>query len=441
MPTSMLDQLWTSIADAGRELVRGRLTGSRKRATVQSLCRDLLSTRGDASGAALARELVEAYRTMTDSERLVFFQMLARDYAADHGRVLAAMEAYRAGPTPRSLQALRLACEAPRHELFRRMNTAPGGTRAIVGLRTQLLTYLGDHPELAAVDADLHDLLTSWFNPGFLTLARIDWNSPASLLEKFLRYEKVHRMHGLEDLKRRLTADRRWFAFFHPALPDEPLIFVEVALVTGMADKVRPLIDPSVAVGDPAAADTAIFYSINNCLEGLRGVTLGNFLIKLVVADLARELPDLKTYATLSPVPGFVAWLRRTLATAETRTVTAADRTLLAELDDPGWPDEEEQAERLKPLLCRLCAHYLVREKRNGRPLDAVARFHLGNGARLERINWLGDRSKKGMGESFGILVNYKYDTTMIERNHELFTNTGEVVISSAVRSQLPAVT
>lgn len=441
MPTSVLDQLWTSIADAGRELVRGRLGGSRKRASVEGLCRDLLSTRGDASGAALARELVEAYRTMTDQERLAFFQMLAKDYAADQARILAAMETYRAEPTPRHVQALRLACEAPRHELFRRMNIAPGGTRAIIDLRTQLLAYLGDHPELAAVDADLHDLLTGWFNPGFLTLARIDWNSPAALLEKFLRYEKVHRMHALEDLKRRLTADRRWFAFFHPALPDEPLIFVEVALVTGMADKVRPLIDPSVAVGNPKAADSAIFYSINNCLEGLRGVTLGNFLIKLVVADLARELPDLKTYATLSPVPGLAAWLRRTLATADARAVTPADRKLLAELDEPGWQDDAEQAERLRPVLCRLCAHYLVREKRNGRPLDAVARFHLGNGARLERINWLGDRSKKGMGESFGILVNYKYDTGMIERNHELFTNTGEVVTSSAVRALLPAAT
>jgi malonyl-CoA decarboxylase len=270
MPSSMLDQLWTSIADAGRDLVRGRL-GSRRRATVQSLCRDLLSTRGEASGAALAREVVECYRAMTDAERPGFFLMLARDYAADPERILAAVEAYQREPSPRAVQALRRACEAPRHELFERVNTAPGGTRAIVDLRTQLLGHLPDHPELGQVDADLHDLLTGWFNPGFLTFTRIDWNSPASLLEKFLRYEKVHRMRALEDLKRRLAPDRRCFAFFHPALPDEPLIFVEVALVGGMADKVQPLIDPEAPVRDAGSADTAIFYSINNCLEGLRG--------------------------------------------------------------------------------------------------------------------------------------------------------------------------
>ncbi|HEX6014577.1 MAG TPA: malonyl-CoA decarboxylase [Geminicoccaceae bacterium] len=438
MPSSMLDQLWTSIADAGRDLVRGRL-GSRRRATVQSLCRDLLSTKGEASGAALAREVVECYRTMTDTERLGFFLMLAQDYGADPERILAAVEAYQRDPSPRAVQALRRACEAPRHELFERVNTAPGGTRAIVDLRTQLLGHLPDHPELAQVDADLHDLLTGWFNPGFLTFTRIDWNSPASLLEKFLRYEKVHRMRALEDLKRRLAPDRRCFAFFHPALPDEPLIFVEVALVGGIADKVQPLIDPQAPVRDPDSADTAIFYSINNCLEGLRGVTLGNFLIKLVVADLAQELPDLKTYATLSPIPGFGNWLRTALEEDDSRVLNGADRKLLQALQEPDWPNDPETAERLRAPLLRLCAQYLVREKRNDRPRDPVARFHLGNGARLERVNWLGDISAKGLGESFGLLVNYKYDTAMIERNHEAYTNNGEVVVSSAVRGLLPA--
>jgi malonyl-CoA decarboxylase len=439
MPSSMLDQLWTSIADAGRDLVRGRL-GSRRRATVQSLCRDLLSTKGEASGAALAREVVECYRTMTDAERLGFFLMLAQDYGAEPDRILAAVEAYQREPSPRAVQTLRRACETPRHELFERVNTAPGGTRAIVDLRTQLLGHLPDHPELAQVDADLHELLTGWFNPGFLTFTRIDWNSPASLLEKFLRYEKVHRMRALEDLKRRLAPDRRCFAFFHPALPDEPLIFVEVALVGGMADKVQPLIYPDAPVRDPGSADTAIFYSINNCLEGLRGVTLGNFLIKLVVADLAQELPDLKTYATLSPVPGFGNWLRAALEEENgDGPLNGADRKLLQALQEPDWPNDPETTERLRAPLLRLCAQYLVREKRNDRPRDPVARFHLGNGARLERINWLGDISAKGLSESFGLLVNYKYDTAMIERNHETYTNNGEVVISSAVKGLLPA--
>ncbi|MFZ1429048.1 MAG: malonyl-CoA decarboxylase [Geminicoccaceae bacterium] len=437
MHTGMLDQLWTSIADAGRDLLRGRI-GGRRRTTLETLCRDLLSTKGEASGAALARELLETYAALPAAERLGFFTRLAEDYGADQAGVLAAVEAFRTDPSPKAVQALRRACEAPRHELFRRLNTAPGGTRAIVALRTDLLAELAAHPELRAVDADLHDLLTGWFNPGFLTLTRIDWDSPASLLEKFLRYEKVHRMQALEDLKRRLAADRRCFAFFHPALPDEPLIFVEVALVGGMADKVQPLIDPVAAVGDPQAANTAVFYSINNCLEGLRGVTLGNFLIKLVAADLARELPELKTYATLSPIPGFGVWLRATLRQSAAKLPGGIDRQQVASLDAPDWTSDPEAAERLRLPLTKLCAHYLVREKRSGRPLDPVARFHLGNGARLERINWLGDISAKGLEESFGLLVNYKYDTSMIEKNHELYTNNGEVIVSSAVRSVLP---
>ena len=438
MRSGVLDQLWTSIADAGRDLVRTRLYG-RRRPSIQSLCTDLLSTKGEASGAALARELIAQLEAMAPPERLAFFAMLARDYEADPARILAAVESYRLDPAPATVQTLRRACETPRDELFRRLNTAPGGTRAIVELRTRLLAELPAHPELAPVDVDLHELLTGWFNPGFLTLARIDWNSPASLLEKFLRYERVHRMRALEDLKRRLAADRRCFAFFHPALPDEPLIFVEVALVDGMADRVQPLIDPQAPVGDAAAADTAIFYSINNCLEGLRGVTLGSFLIKLVAAELARELPQLATFSTLSPIPGFAAWLREALGRRDAPGIAGIDRAQLAALDRPDWPDHPEEADRLRLPLSRLCAVYLAREKRGGRPRDPVARFHLGNGARLERINWLGDSSAKGLAESFGLLVNYKYDTAMIERNHELYTNNGEVILSASVKALLPS--
>ena len=438
MPSGMLDQLWTSIADAGRDLVRNRLYG-RRRPQVRDLCRDLLSNRGEASGAALARELVDAYRAMHATERLAFLTMLASEFGHDQERITAAIDAYRTRPTASAAHALRRACEAPRQELFRRMNIAPGGTRAIVDLRTELLAELPAHAELAPVDADLHELLGGWFNPGFLTFTRIDWNSPASLLEKFLRYERVHRMRALEDLKRRLAADRRCFAFFHPALPAEPLIFVEVALVNGIADRIQPLIDPEAPVADPATADTAIFYSINNCLEGLRGVTLGNFLLKLVAADLARELPGLKTFSTLSPIPGFAAWLREALAKPDGSGIVGADRQQLAALDVADWPEDAEAAERLRLPLSRLCAHYLVREKRGGRPRDPVARFHLGNGARLERINWLGDRSPKGLAESFGLLVNYKYDAAMIERNHELYTNNGDVIMSSTVKALVPA--
>jgi malonyl-CoA decarboxylase len=319
------------------------------------------------------------------------------------------------------------------------MNMAPNGTRSLVRLRAELLQRLAEDPGLAEVEADLHALLSTWFNPGFLSLSRIDWNSPASLLEKLVKYERVHRMRGLEDLRRRLAADRRCFAFFHPALPDEPLIFVQVALVAGLADRIAPLVDSNAPVWPPEDADTAVFYSISNCQEGLRGVNLGNFLIKLVVADLQRELPQVRGFATLSPVPGFRAWLAEELGKAESRLLDAEERAALGRLDEPGWPEAKPTADALRPLLLRLCAHYLVREKRHGRPRDPVARFHLGNGARLERINWLGDPSEKGLAESAGLLVNYRYDPARIVSNHEAFTNQGEVIHAAAVRSLLPA--
>jgi malonyl-CoA decarboxylase len=434
----MVNQLWSSIADAGRDLLHGRL-GARRRG-LEEMCHELLSTKGEASGAALAREVVEAYRGMGDGDRLAFFRSLARSYAVDPARVGAAAARYAEAPGLEALQALRRAVESPRLELFRRMNMAPNGTRSLIRLRAELLQRLAEDPDLAEVEADLHALLTSWFNPGFLSLSRIDWNSPAALLEKLVKYERVHRMRGLEDLRRRLAADRRCFAFFHPALPDEPLIFVQVALVEGLADRIAPLVDSDAPVMPPEDADTAIFYSISNCQEGLRGVNLGNFLIKLVVADLQRELPQIRSFATLSPVPGFRAWLEEELARAANGLLDADARAALRILDEPDWPDGHATGDALRPLLLRLCAHYLVREKLRGRVRDPVARFHLGNGARLERINWLGDPSEKGLAESAGLLVNYRYDPARIVGNHEAFTNHGEVIHAPAVRALLPAV-
>ena len=436
MRSQMLDQLLNSIADAGRDLLRGR----GRRRTVAALARDLLSTRGEASGTALARELVEAYRIMTEPQRRAFFAMLQSDFGPDPDAIQVAVDAYRDNPGFGTLLALRRAAEPPRQELIRRMNMAPGGTRAIVAMRAQLLKAVDEDPSLREVDADLHHLLSSWFNPGFLTLARIDWHSPAALLDKLVKYERVHKMRGLEDMRRRLASDRRCFAFFHPTLPDEPLIFVQVALLDGMADRVQPLTDPDAPLGDPTEANTAIFYSISNCQEGLRGVTLGNFLIKLVVATLQTELEHLRTFATLSPVPGFGTWLREVREQNGDGILAHLDTTALALLDEPGWAEDETKRERLKPALSSLCAHYLVRvkDRRGTRPRDPVARFHLGNGARLERVNFLADISPKGLAESHGLLVNYRYDPATIERNHELFANQGEVVHSSSVRNLLP---
>lgn len=435
MLASRLDQLWSSIADAGREFLRRRL-GSRRR-SIATLCRELLSVRGEASTVALAREVLEAWRAMSEDERREFCLLLAREFGPDVEAVRRAAEAYAAAPGPRTLAELRRVSESPRLELFRRLNTAPGGPRTIVEMRALLLRWIASAPELAELDADLHHLLVSWFNPGFLTLTRIDWNSPASLLEKLKNYEKVHSIKTLEDFKRRLAVDRRCFAFFHPVLPDEPLIFVQIALTSGLADRIQPLIDPSEPVASPDEADTAIFYSISNCQEGLRGVTLGNFLIKLVVATIQAELPHIAQFATLSPVPGFARWLEQALAEERLR-LPEAERRLLERVHDPEWHEDPATVDLLRPILTALCAWYLVKARRNGRPIDPVARFHLGNGARLERINWAADLSRKGLAESYGIMVNYAYDPSRIEQNHELYVE-GEVVHARAVEKLVAA--
>jgi malonyl-CoA decarboxylase len=436
MPSYSVNQLFVSLADAGRELMRGRL-GNRRRSP-DALAEELLSARGEASGAALAREVIEAYGLLDRDGKQAFFSHLAEHHDVDREAVASAIEAYQAEPDDATLRRLRAVCEPRRHELFRRLNMAPDGTRRLVAMRQDLLGLLPDHPALCPVDTDLQELLAGWFNPGFLTFKTIDWNSPASLLEKLIRYERVHKIANLEALRRRLGPDRRCFAFFHPTLPDEPLIFVQVALVKGLADRVQPLLDSESPIPPAGEADTAIFYSISNCQAGLKGVSLGNFLIKMVVAALEAELPQLRHFATLSPIPGFRAWLGRAVDAGDPVLGPEA-RAALATLDDPDWPRDPAKAEAFKPWLMGLCAHYLVREKKGGRPLDPVARFHLGNGARLERLNWLGDVSAKGSAESASMLVNYRYDQARIPANHEAFVATGEVIHSSAVKGLLPS--
>ncbi|HET9471159.1 MAG TPA: malonyl-CoA decarboxylase family protein, partial [Usitatibacter sp.] len=304
----------------------------------------------------------------------------------------------------------------------------PGGTATLLDLRRDLLEGVHDRPELAAVDHDLTHLLGSWFNRGFLELRRIDWKSPASILEKLIAYEAVHEIHGFPDLKRRLERDRRCFAFFHPALPDEPLIFVEVALVNEMPAEVAPILAMESAVGDPRRARCAVFYSITSCQPGLKGVSFGNFLIKQVASDLQAELPNLKVFATLSPVPGLRNWARRTL-TAGVPEASALRAALLALAEDPAAMPPPELREPLEGLA----AWYLTREWTDGHAADAVARFHLGNGARLERVNWGADATPKGRAQSFGLMVNYVYDLDQVERNHEEYVNRHRVVASTAV--------
>lgn len=433
MAPTFVTQFFNSIADTGRELLD--LRGDKKRGQgIKGLSRDLLTQKGEASGMALARDAVEAWIKLSDEEKLEFLKFLNEEMAPDQKQIEAAVAAYHKESSAENYKALSLAIEAPRQELMRRLNFAPGGTAAIVAMRKFLVGHLRTHPELKAVDSDLQHLLSSWFNRGFLTLERIDWRTPAVVLEKLIEYEAVHEIDGWEDLRRRLDKDRRCFAFFHPALPDEPLIFVEVALVKGLASAIPPLLSRDTERGDPTKADTAIFYSISNCQDGLKGISFGNFLIKQVVAELSAELPNLKHFATLSPIPGFMRWLS-TLKSAAAGMHFKEINVVRKKIAEPDWQDNPETVEAVREPLEKLCAHYLINEKKGTRPLDPVTRFHLGNGARLEQLNWMGDSSPNGLAQSAGLLVNYYYSLKDIEKNHEAYANERKVVASSALQS------
>jgi malonyl-CoA decarboxylase len=398
------------------------------------LCHGLLSERGEVSGAALARQTLIAYHVLPETALPAFFDLLASEFSPDPGELTRACQAYCAHPSTDTLIRLFHQAEPPRQELFRRLNTAPGGTTTLVEVREQLLRALKTHPQWKGIDADLGHLFGSWFNRGFLSLQRIDWRTPAIILEKLIKYEAVHEITGWRDLHRRLEDDRRCFAFFHPALPNEPLIFIEVALTKGISDAVQPLLDLDSPVSDPLTADTAIFYSITNCQRGLRGISFGNLLIKQVVEELEREFPKIKTFATLSPVPGFRIWLA---GAAEALAATAPGRAAaeaLKCLDEPDWFKHTSNAERVQKHLMPLCACYLIHAKSNGEPADSVARFHLGNGARLEHLNWLADTSKHGMQIAAGLMVNYQYRLDDVEDNHEVYVKEQRVVASPKLK-------
>ena len=340
------------------------------------------------------------------------------------------------------------AAEPPRQELFRRINRAPGGTAAIVAMRRTLLQSLRKRPELRALEADFLHLLSSWFNPGFLEMQKVDWGSPARLLEQLIEHEAVHEIDGWDDLRRRLEPDRRCFAFFHPQLPDEPLIFVEIALLHEMPAAIAPLIDKRSVPLRPEQFKVAAFYSISNCQPGLRGVSLGNFLIKRVAEQLQRDLPQLKTFCTLSPIPGFAGWLTATTDFADlgvtrrasTERLPQARGRVLEALDGDlsGLTSAKvlhAMPAQTREALLSLCAAYLMHVPRQGKG-DPVARFHLDNGARLERINPFADLSRNGLKQSCGLMVNYLYDLQRIETNHEKFIN-GEVAHARAVAALL----
>jgi len=440
MNVSFFGELLTTISDRGRQLLDLSGIVSSSGETIETLSAALLSGRGEASGVALAQQILARYRALDDDGRLAFFRFLATRFSPDPDGVALAARAYLDAPGAESLRRLSEAVESPRQEFLHRLNLAPGATADIVRMRTDLLRLGRGDEALAAVDRDFVAELTSWFNRGFLVLQRIDWSTPANILDKIIRYEAVHEIQGWDDLRRRLDpADRRCFAFFHPSLVDEPLIFVQVALTRNIPGTIREVLEqeqqePS-AISDPT---TAVFYSISNCQEGLRGISFGNFLIKQVVDDLARAIPSLRTFVTLSPVPGFSTWLERAKATNLLAYFDPTERALLDNLSDDDWLKDESLREATRPVLMAAAAHYFLAAKNvHNRPVDPVARFHLGNGARLERINWLGNTSPRALREAHGLMVNYRYDLRDIERNHELFANSGTVVASRPVRSYL----
>jgi malonyl-CoA decarboxylase len=428
-----------SIAERGRALIERtrdrRGVAERRSASLVQLCDDLLSGRGEASGVALAREILTRYGELKTGPRIAFFEALASRFGADRTRLSAAATTWLASPSDSGAAALHRAAEPRRLELFRRLNLAPGGTAALVRMREQLLDALGRRDDLGIIDSDFLHLLTSWFNRGFLVLRKIDWSTPANLLEKIIRYEAVHAIRDWNDLRARIDSpDRRCYAFFHPALVDDPLIFVEVALTRGIPDAIDPILSAKRQPVELERANTAVFYSISNCQRGLAGVSFGHFLIKQVVEEISRELPRLTTFVTLSPAPNFAEWLKRERATEAPLGLSDEDRAALAALDRPDWWRDEEAAEALREPVMRAAAWYYLRARTPaGTPLDSVARFHLGNGARLERLNFLADTAERALAQSHGLMVNYLYDLEHIEKNHEAYAQQRAVVAASPI--------
>lgn len=401
-------------------------------------CDRLLGEAGESISVSLARQALGRFNKMDQDTRLGFYDTLASRYNPNLAEIEKAVAAYSASKDPRDLIRITQAAEPPRQELLRRLNRAPEGTATIVQMREEILGRLKKSPQLAAVDADFEHLLSSWFNPGFLRLEKVDWNSPAHLLEKIIQHEAVHAIDGWADLRRRLEQDRRLFAYFHPALPDEPLIFVEVALVPDMPAAIGPLLDRKATPdSDRKNYKVATFYSISNCQPGLKGIHLGNFLIKRVAEYLKAEFPSLKTFCTLSPIPTLASFLssrhpfERTpfspKQSVELQALREEVRGLLA--------SGAEHADDTLKSIQKLCAAYLLQTSPDEQiASDPVARFHLNNGARLERINVNADTSAKGGRQSFGLMVNYAYDLGDIETNHERFV-AGEVIASRQVKN------
>ncbi len=437
MPNSFaISNFLSAVAHRGRTII-GMSREDRKQVTsekVIELCHKLLSSKGEASGIALSFEILDCYQYLPPHEKFLFFKALLSEFSAPQDLAVNAARAFLDSPSDSNLALLSEISEPMRRRLILRLNQADNATLLLIKMREDLLEFIKDDPSLRDVDTDFKKLFTSWFNGGFLNLKRLDWSSSASILEKIIRYEAVHNMSGWDDLRKRLDPpDRHIYGFFHPRLKEEPLIFVEVALTADKPEEIGFILEDERQFLDAEAAKTATFYSISNCQKGLRGIPLGSFLIKQVVEDLRETFPALEEFVTLSPIPGFSRWLNNLLED-ETVDLPSDMKSALLELKDGKWVDDPIAISNLSSAVHSAVAYYITLEKdRNDLPLDSVAKFHLGNGARLERTNWPSDLSQTGLKNSFGAMVNYGYRLNEIERNHERFVENGEISTSSSI--------
>ena len=429
-------EIISSIADAGQKLFSIKNIKKNDLESIVSLCDDLISHKGAAFGITVARDITELYQSLSPENKLLFFKKINEKYKPSFTKVNNAIENYTKSQNEKTLSDLFKVSEGKRRELFRRMNMAPNGTAIIVALREDLLKILKDNKELSSLDNDLRHLFRAWFNPGFLKLTKITWDTKAAVLEKIIKHERVHQIKDMNELKRRLGEDRRFFSYFHPALEDEPIIFVQVALTKGLGKSIQELMKQSSS--DKKKYDTATFYSISNCQEGLSRVTLGNFLIKRVVYEIQEELPHIKNFGTLSPIPGFADWfsyLEESKIKNILKNLTDQNMSFLKSQD---MKIGDSRIIKNKEEIIKLVAHYIVNEKNEkGLPINDVSRFHLGNGAIVEDIVVNANISEIGFKRSYGVMVNYLYELKNIEKNHEDYMNNNKVIVSDKIKKYL----
>ncbi len=431
-----LRQIISSIADAGKQLFNKKDIKKNDLDSILSLCDDLISNKGAAFGITVARDITELYQTLSIENKILFFKSINEKYRPSFTKVNEAIDVYKNSQNEKTLSDLFKVSEGKRRELFMRMNMAPNGTSIIVSLREDLLKILKENRDLVSLDEDLKHLFKSWFNPGFLKLKKITWDTKAAILEKIIKYERVHHMKDMNELKRRLGEDRRFFSYFHPALEDEPIIFVQVALTNGLGRSIQEITKQSS--GDEKKYDTATFYSISNCQEGLSRVTLGNFLIKRVVYEIQEELPHIKNFGTLSPIPGFVDWFSYLEESKIKNILGNIKNQDLMFLKSKDLKIGDKRIIDNKEAIIKLVSHYIVNEKNSdGFPVNDVSRFHLGNGAIVEDIIINANISDVGFKRSFGVMVNYLYELKNIEKNHEEYMNKKKVILSDKLKRYL----